>query len=125
MDRPPVATPPPVFLNLGIPPANMPPSCGAVGISLADPTPLDAPPASLLLLPLVATLGTGGARPEDFPAPGTAGGIPTGAMPELLDLLSSSGPERSFVTAFFSLAPLVMSVNNAPCMEYVSSSRST
>lgn len=35
VDVPPVSTPPPVFLNFGMPPANNPPSCGALSTAEA------------------------------------------------------------------------------------------
>ena len=112
----PVSTPPPVFLNFGIPtPAKIPPSCGAV-----LPPKLSPPPVvSLLLLPRFGppapAPGTGGARPLDgLPRPGTAGAPPTGGPAEAPDGFPTMGADRSFVTAFFNLAPLLISVRRAP-----------
>jgi len=96
----PVRTPPD-FRNLGIPPANMPPSCGAPPIEASDP-----PPTSLLALAL----------PEsglDKP-PGT-GGAPNGdGAAALLTPPPTIGADLSFVTAFFNCRPFVMSVKSAP-----------
>jgi len=106
----PVAIPPRVFFSFGIPPANMPPSCGGPSKSL-DALP---PPVSLLLRDLFAPPGTGGASPlGGFAIPGTGGAPTTGPPPPAF--LSTMGAERSFVTVLFRRAPLVMSVNNAPC----------
>ncbi len=79
--------------------------------------PLDAPPVSLLLRPLFAAPGTGGAKPGGFPKPGMAGGTAIGraAPAEAPELFSIMGAERSLVTAFLSLAPFVMSVNKEDC----------
>lgn len=112
----PVSTPPPVFLSFGIPtPAKIPPNCGAALAPLLSPPPV----VSLLLLarfaPLSPAPGTGGARPlGDLPRPGTAGAPPFGGPTEAPDVFPTMGADRSFVTAFFSLAPLVMSVKRAP-----------
>ncbi len=109
----PVSTPLPVFLSFGIPtPAKIPPNCGA---TLLSPPPV----VSLLLLtrfgsPTPAP-GTGGARPlGSLPRPGTAGAPPFGGPAEAPDVFPTMGADRSFVTAFFNLAPLVMSVRRAP-----------
>ena len=105
----PVSMPPPVFFSFGIPiPANIPPNCGAAGI--VPPSALPAPwPLSLLLLARFGTApGTGGAKP------GLAG-VGVIAVPvDEPDPLSSIGADRSFVTAFLSLVPLVMSPSKAP-----------
>lgn len=110
----PVSTPPPVFLSFGIPtPAKIPPSCGAALAPLLTPTPV----VSLLLLALVdpPALGTGGARPlGGLPRPGTAGAPPFGGPAEMPGVFPTMGADRSFVTAFFSLAPFVISVRRAP-----------
>jgi hypothetical protein len=109
----PVATPPPVFLNLGIPPANIPPSCGAEVV--AD-TPLSPP--SLLLLARFPPGGGGGASPPGadglFAIPGTGGAPIAGAAGA--DIFASiMGADLSFITpTFFSLAPPSMLLNKAP-----------
>ena len=59
-------------------------------------------------------MGGGGARPAGLPRFGMAGGMPTGAPADLPGSFLISGAERSLVVAFFSLAPLVMSVSKAP-----------
>ena len=69
---------------------------------------------SLLLLPRFVIMGGGGARPVGLPRFGMAGGMPTGAPADPFDSFPIAGAERSLVAAFFSLAPLVMSVSNAP-----------
>lgn len=100
-----------------MPPARIPPSCGAAGA----PAFWALPPLLPLSLLLLARLGAddpgiGRARPVGgFPRPGTACAPPTGGPAEEPDLLSIIGAERSFVTAFFNLAPLVMSPSKAPC----------
>lgn len=74
----PVSTPPPRFFNFGIPPAKMPPSCGAVAIPPLSPPPM-LPPVSLLLLARLALkpCGTGGANPPgNFPTAGIGGAPP-------------------------------------------------
>lgn len=110
----PVSTPPPVFFNLGIPtPAKIPPSWGAEG---TVPASRPLPPASLLLLPRldVETAGTGGAKPAGgFGIPGTRG-APVGGPVVEGPLPLICGADRSFVTAFLSFAPFVMSVRSAP-----------
>lgn len=107
----PVSTPPPpVFRSFGMPPAKMPPSWGA---ALAEAALLF--PVSLLLRALFAPPGTGGASPPGaFGKPGTGGAPPIGGPPPpLLDDAPTIGAERSFVTAFFSLVPFVISPSNA------------
>lgn len=100
-------------------PAKIPPSCGAEGIASLeppDPTP-PAPAPSLLLRNLFAAFapGTGGASPEDgFPNPGTGGAPPTGGPLDAFDDFSMIGADRSFVTAFFSFVPFVISPSSAP-----------
>lgn len=112
----PVSTPPPVFLNFGIPiPAKIPPNCGAALAPMLSPLPV----VSLLLLarfdPAAPVPGTGGARPlEGLPKPSTAGAPPFSGPAEAPDVFPTMGADRSFVTAFFNLAPLVMSVRRAP-----------
>lgn len=91
----PVSTPP-RFFNLGMPPANKPPSCGAASM-LAAAGPVSRLPWSLLLRNLLPP-GTGGARP------GTGGAPPTGGPPPP-DALPVTGADRSFVTAFLSALP--------------------
>jgi hypothetical protein len=103
----PVLTPP-AFLSFGMPPANMPASCGGAGIALS--------PVSLLL----RARFPGGASP-----PGGAGGLPmpgTGGAPVMAgadgpsETLPTMGDDRSFTTVtFFSRAPLPMSDSRAPC----------
>ena len=107
----PVATPPLVFLNLGMPPANKPPNCGAPPI--AEESPPVAAPVSLLLLARVPPPGTGGARLLGALIPGTGGAPPTGATE--VGFESSMAAERSFVTAFFKFAPFEISDSSAPC----------
>jgi len=112
----PVSMPPLRCFNFGIPPANSPPSWGA------PPTPLSAwlrLPVSLLLRPRVACPGMGGARELGALISGTGGALPTGPAPAP-GFLSSMGADRSFVTAFLSLAPFVMSDNSAPCADPIS-----
>lgn len=112
----PVSTPPPVFLSFGMPtPANIPPNCGATPPLLLSPFPA----ASLLLLvlfdPPVPSPGTGGARPlGGLPKAGIAGAPPFRRPAEASDVFPTIGADRSFVTAFFNLAPLVISVRRAP-----------
>lgn len=95
---------PPRLFNLGIPPANIPPSCGAAG---------SAGPVSLLLRSRLLLPDANGAELGGGLSPGTGGAPPIGGPEESLGL-SIIGAERSFVTAFFNLAPLVMSVRSAP-----------
>jgi hypothetical protein len=106
-----VSIPRPVFLSFGMPPAKMPPSCGAAVIPPEFP-----PPPSLLLLALFpAPPGTGGARPPGgFSIPGIGGAPPIGGPPELPDSFATSGADRSFVVAFFRRVPFVISVRRAP-----------
>lgn len=54
----------------------------------------------------------GGARP--LCGRGTDGALPTGRPEEFDEAFPTWGADRSFVTAFFSFAPLVMSVNREP-----------
>lgn len=115
----PVSMPPPVFLSFGIPvPANIPPNWGPGGNPSESPPP-PIPPVSLLLLARfdVPPFGAGGASPlGDFPKPGigTGGAPPTGGPIDVSLPLSTRGADRSFVTAFLRLAPLVISVSRAP-----------
>lgn len=72
---------------------------------------------SLLLRARLAppVLEIGGARPLDgLPRPGIAGAPPIGGPAEAPDGLSTCGADLSFVTAFLSRVPLVMSVKRAP-----------
>lgn len=108
----PVATPPPVFLSLGIPPANIPPSCGAEAIA--------APPVStpsLLLLARFPPGGGGGAKPPGaeglFAIPGT-GGAPIAGAAGADTFASIIGADLSFTTTFFSLAPPSILLSRAP-----------
>lgn len=107
----PVSTPPPVFFSLGIPPAKIPPSWGAVVIFPPSP------PVSLLLrVRLVDEVpGPDGATPaRTFPVPGIAGAPARGGIDVEVVPLSTIGADRSLVTAFFSLVPFVMSPSKAP-----------
>lgn len=61
--------------------------------------------------------GTGGASPLGLAIPGIAGAPPAGGPDELLVLVPITGAERSFVTAFFSCLPLLISLKRAPCCE--------
>jgi len=91
-----------------MPPAIMPPNCGA-----ALPPLLSFPPRlgiSLLLLALLATSPPGG-----LSMLGMGGAPPTGGPEGLLVSFPTIGAERSLVTAFFSRAPLVISPSRAPC----------
>ena len=99
--------PPLVFFSFGIPAANNPPNCGA------PPTlAVVSDPMSLLLRARFPP-GAGGAKPPGgFNIPGT-GGAPAIGPPPPSDFLSIMGADRSCVTAFFSFAPFVMSVNRA------------
>jgi len=95
----PVATPPPVFLSFGMPPAKIPPSCGAAMPADASFDPLLTLGESLLLLALFAPGGAGGLRP------GTGGAPAAAELPNPSDTFPTIGADRSLVTAFFSLAP--------------------
>lgn len=107
----PVSTPvPPVFRNLGMPPANMPANCGGA-------LPVDASPPALLLRALFGV--EGGARPGALGGgrfmPGIGGAPMTGAAD--VGLLSIMGEERSLMTpTFLRRAPDWMSPRRAPCM---------
>lgn len=85
--------------------------------ALADPVDSERP----WLLPRLP--GTGGARPPGGLGappiiPGTGGAPPMGGPPPPPpDELAMMGAERSFVTAFFSALPLVMSESSAPCRQ--------
>lgn len=69
-------------------------------------------PVSLLLLFLLAD-GTAGASPAGGRMPGMGGAPATGPPPP--DFLSNAGADLSLVCTDFSLFPLFMSDNNAPC----------
>lgn len=107
-------TPPALFRNFGMPPANRPPNWGAVSVADAAAA---APPAlfepwSLLLRALFPPGGAGGRKP----APGTGGAPPTGGATFEDDLVSIMGADRSLIcVTFFSRAPFSMSPNRAPC----------
>jgi hypothetical protein len=108
----PVSTPP-RLRNLGIPPANKPPSWG--GVALAAPSVPETP--SLLLRNRFAAGpdGTGGASPLGGGlAPGTGGAPATGGAAEAPPEPPIIGADRSLVTAFFSFAPLWISERSAP-----------
>lgn len=121
MGLPPVSTPPRVLLSFGIPPANKPASTGGV---LTPP----APPASLFprdLKPADGGGGGGGAPgPPELAAAlgafgtfGTDGGFPSPdapGPPGPATFPVTVGALRSFVVAFRSLIPFVMSVLSAP-----------
>ena len=112
----PVLTPPLRFFSFGIPPANMPPSCGAAPTLVAL---LDPPPVSLLLRPLFPPPGTGGASPPGAFMPGIGGAPAIGGGPELeLPLLSIIGADLSLTAATFLrravAGPLDISDNKAP-----------
>lgn len=64
--------------------------------------------------PAAPAPGTGGARALGiWLRPGTAGAPPFGG-PADPDIFPTMGADLSFVTAFFNLAPLVISVRRAP-----------
>jgi hypothetical protein len=98
---------PPRLFSLGIPPANNPPNCGASGKALAPP------PVSLPLLALLLPGTAGAAPPGGFNVPGTGGALGAAGPEDVLDP-SIMGADRSFVTAFFNWAPLLMSPRSAP-----------
>ena len=106
-----MSIPPPRFFNFGIPPANRPANCGGCS------TPV-APPLSLLLWSLLLRAlfpGTGGASPPGgLGAPGTGGAPPNGDGPDPPDVFPIIGADRSFVTAFLSDFPFVISLRRAP-----------
>ena len=91
----PVLTPPLLFFNFGIPPANSPPSCGASVLATAA--------APLSLLDLFAADKGAAVAPGAFNVPGTAGAL--GANPPVSLGLSNMGADLSFVTAFLSPVP--------------------
>jgi hypothetical protein len=112
----PVITPPLLFFNFGIPPANMPPSCGAVS---PPPEPLVPPPVSLFARARFPPPGTGGARPPGAFMPGIGGAPAIGGGPEFeVPLLSTMGADLSLTWAtFFNRAvagPFDMSDSSAP-----------
>lgn len=82
---------------------------------MLEPAPPSAPPLSLLLRPrLEPPPGTGGASPPGGLRPGMGGAPATGPPPPPPpEELATCGAERSLVTAFFSLAPFVMSPSSA------------
>lgn len=89
-----MSIPPPDFFSLGMPPANKPPSCGAL---------------------LIVSDGVAALSLRILPAPPGIGGAPPIGGPEgPFDSLPTIGAERSFVTAFFNLFPAWISPNNAP-----------
>lgn len=107
----PVDIPPPVFLNFGMPPANMPPSWGGP----------ELPPLSPFVLLWVSLLararfvGVRGARPGTGGAP-PIGGPAEDEPPEPPTI----GAERSLVTAFFNFVPFEISPSSAPCTKSIS-----
>lgn len=111
-DIPPVSTPPPRFLSLGIPPAKRPPNWGAPSTLPLEACPLL--PWSLLLLARLP--GAGGASPPGGlgAEPGTGGAPPTGGPPPP-EGVPTAGAERSFVTVFLRALPLPMSDSRAFC----------
>ncbi|KAK0863749.1 hypothetical protein LTR87_016060 [Friedmanniomyces endolithicus] len=97
-------TPPALFRSFGIPPAKMPPSCGADSMPGAG-----LPPWSLLLRTRLPPAGAGGR------SPGTGGAPPTGGPADAeLVLASIMGADRSFTTVFLSRVPLDISPSKAP-----------
>lgn len=95
-----------------MPPANKPPSCGALAITLSPP------PVSLLLLALFPP-GMGGAKPPGgaggLPMPGIGGAPVTGALGPSATF-PTIGAERSLTcVTFFKRDPLLMSDSSAPC----------
>lgn len=100
----PVSIPPPVFFSFGIPPAKMPPSCGAAGAAALALLPLLLG-ASLLALALLFGVGS---------IPGTGGAPPTGGPEGPPESFPTTGAERSFVTAFLSCLPFCISPSSAP-----------
>jgi hypothetical protein len=111
----PVFTPPLLFFSFGMPPANMPPSCGAGSI---PPEPLPPPPVSLLARARLPPPGTGGARPPGVLIPGIGGALAIGGTPEFELPLSIMGADLSFTWAtFFNRAvagPFDISDSKAP-----------
>jgi hypothetical protein len=107
----PVSTPP-RLRSFGIPPANKPPSCGADWMA----GPLSSPPSLLLRNLFVAALvGMGGASPSGgLDMPGTGGAPRTAGPRDFPPSFMIEGADRSFVTAFFSRVPFVISSNSAP-----------
>lgn len=109
----PVSIPPAFFLNFGMPPANIPASCG--GASAPLPPPPKPPPESLELLGLFAPTPPGIGGTPKAGRPGTAGAVPRPPLGAAeLVLPATCGPDRSFVTAFFSLIPFEISPSRAP-----------
>lgn len=100
-------TPPALFRSLGMPPAKMPPNCGAV--SMPPPIVAAAAVLSLLLRALLCPGDAGGRRP-----PGIGGAPPIGGPLPASFGLSMIGAERSFTVTFFSRAPFSISPSNAP-----------
>lgn len=112
----PVSTPP-RLRSLGIPPANSPPSCaaGALG-ALSTPEPVSLPLRALLGAAPEGTGGGGAIPVGGLPRVGTGGAAATGGAPPALapPEFPICGADRSFVTAFFNLAPLLISERSAP-----------
>ena len=116
-----MSTPPDRLFNLGIPPANNPPNCGAAATK-PPPPPLLPPPASLLLLAIPTSLpalalGIGGA-PGTGGAPNDATLPPPPAPPAPPTTPVTVGALLSFVTAFRNFIPFVMSELSAPCSNF-------
>ena len=95
-------TPPAFFRSFGIPPAKMPPNCGALSIPVAVEVGLVLPWS--LLLRARVWLVVGGRRPGTGGAPPVGAGAAEDALP-----FATIGAERSLVTAFFRRAPFAMS----------------
>lgn len=108
---------PPRLRSLGIPPANSPPSCaaGALGV-LATPEPVSLPLRARLGADPEGTGGGGASPVGGLPMVGTGGAPATGGPPPVLPPPSFPicGADLSFVTAFFNLAPLLISERSAP-----------
>lgn len=105
----PVLTPP-LFRSLGMPPANKPPSCGALSMAAAAGRSPPLEPWSLLLRARFCPAGAGGRRP------GIGGAPPIGGPAFAFGFVSTIGADRSFIcVTFFSRAPLLMSLSRAPC----------
>lgn len=84
---------------------------------LVYPSACPEPTPSLLLLARFgpASPGTGGVRPFDGrPPSGTGGAVPSEDPDEIDFGGPRTGADRSLVTAFFNLVPLVISVRRAP-----------
>jgi len=116
----PVSMPAPVFLNFGMPPANIPASCGGPAdvVVLLSSLSLSTPP-SLLLRARFGGRG-GGATDGRFgrpPSPGIGGALPIGATGPS-DVFPSIGADLSLTcVTFFSFAPCSILLKSAPCIK--------